>query len=144
MPEQVPVRHGLFRYPAPAGEAPRLLGSRCLTCGVTYFPRRALCPTCLDGGRLEETPLDRRAVIHACTVVHVTSPTGLRPPYAYGYVDVPADRVRVFALFTGADPTSFAPGQEVEPVLEPLGVDAQGREVIAHKFRPRAQEASRE
>jgi len=85
---------------------------------------------------MEDVALDRRGVIYASTVVHIDSPAGIKAPYAYGYVDLPANQLRVFALFTGADPTTFAPGQEVEMVLEPLGIDRDGNKIVAHKFRP--------
>jgi hypothetical protein len=132
----VPVQGGLFNYPVPAGQPPVLLGNRCKRCGKTFFPKRTLCTTCYDHGEMEDLDLDRRGVIYASTVVHIDSPAGIKAPYAYGYVDLPANQLRVFALFTGADPTAFAPGQEVEMVLEPLGTDRDGNKIVAHKFRP--------
>lgn len=136
MPGPVPVAGGLFAFPPVPGEPPALWASRCQGCGARFFPRRAECPRCADGGRLVDTTLHARGTIYACTVARVRSPVGIEPPYAYGYVDIPADRVRVFALFTGATPESFAPGQEVELVLETVRRDEQGREVIGYKFRP--------
>ena len=84
---------------------------------------------------MEEMQLDQRGIIYACTVMHRNSPTGIVAPYAYGYVDIPANRVRVFGLFTGGDPSSFAPGQAVELVLEPIKTDPQGKPIIGYKFR---------
>lgn len=83
-----------------------------------------------------EMELEREGVIYASTVVRMSSPTGIKAPYAYGYVDLPASQLRVFALFTGAEPQSFVPGQEVELVLEPISTDAEGNTVIGYKFRP--------
>ena len=142
-PEPVVVKPGLFRYPVPVGEAPALLACRCRTCGQTFFPRRAVCPDCFDTGALEETTLSGRGVIHASTVVRIPAPVGIPAPYAYGYVDLEPAGVRLFALFTGAAPTAFAPGQEVELVIGPIRVDAQGREVIGHMFRPAGRETDR-
>jgi hypothetical protein len=51
-------------------------------------------------------------------------------------VDIAANGVRVHALFTGREPHSFAPGLEVELVLEPIRVDSRGEAVIGYKFRP--------
>lgn len=132
----VVVAEGLFTFPPTRDEPPALLASRCEVCGASFFPRRSQCPRCADGGRLVDSTLGCRGTIYACTVVRVPSPVGIEPPYAYGYVDIPKDGVRVFALFTGASPESFAPGQEVELVLEPVRRDDQGRDVIGYKFRP--------
>jgi uncharacterized OB-fold protein len=85
---------------------------------------------------MEAVKIERQGIIYASTVVRIDSPAGIKAPYAYGYVDLPANQLRVFALFTGADPTTFAPGQEVEMVLEPLGTDRDGKKIVAHKFRP--------
>jgi len=131
-----PVEEGLFEYPVPSGGQPALLGNRCGSCGRRFFPRRALCPTCVDEGGMEDIRLDRFGVVYACTVVHIPSPAGIRAPYAYGYADIPADNVRVFGLFTGADPFSFHAGQRVEMVLEPLKENEKGQKVIGYKFKP--------
>jgi len=137
--EPVVVKPGLFRYPVREDEGPALLACRCRGCGRTFFPRREICPDCFDQGTLEETVVQGRGVIHASTVVHVPAPVGIQAPYAYGYVDMEPAGVRLFALFTGAEPASFTPGREVELVIGPVRVDAQGREVIGYMFRPAGQ-----
>ena len=130
------VEEGLFEYPLADGEAPALLANRCTNCGKTFFPKRPLCPYCFKKGEMEEIKLDRRGVIYACTVIHRNSPSGIKAPYAYGYVEIPANKVRVFGLFTGSDPTSFTPGQGVELVVEPIEIDIEGRQIIGYKFKP--------
>ncbi len=135
-PEWVLVQPGLFHYPPLEGQEPALLASRCGRCESHFFPRRSVCPNCFEKGKLEDTLLPRRGVVYASTVVQVPSPVGIKPPYAYGYVDIAANRIRVFALFTGGDPYSFKPGQEVELVLEPISVNSRGQQVIGYKFRP--------
>jgi uncharacterized OB-fold protein len=85
---------------------------------------------------MESIILDGRGIIYASTVVHIDSPVGITAPYAYGYVEMPAYQVRVCGLFTGGDPFSFAPGQEVELVIEPIRLNEQGQQVIGYKFRP--------
>ena len=129
------VEEGLFEYPLANDQAPALFANRCTNCGKTFFPKRLLCPYCFDKGEMEEIKLDRRGVIYACTVIHRNSPAGIIAPYAYGYVDIPVNKVRVFGLFTGDDPLSFAPGQEVELVVEPIKIDPQGKQIIGYKFK---------
>lgn len=132
----VSVQVNLFDYPLIDGQRPVLLGNQCKDCGKVFFPKRSLCPDCFDHDNMEDIELETRGVIYASTVVHVDSPAGIKAPYAYGYVDLPGNQIRVFALFTGADPASFKPDQEVELILEPLGTNRDGHTVIGYKFRP--------
>lgn len=132
----VPVQEGLFNYPLADGERPALKGNRCIQCGKSFFPKRTVCPECFVSGQMEEIELERQGVIYASTVVRVSSPTGIKAPYAYGYVDLPSNQLRVFALFTGADPGSFVPGRKVELVLEAISKDREGNTVIGYKFKP--------
>ena len=130
------IQAGLFDYPVEEGQYPALLANRCTSCGRSFFPKRTLCPHCFEQGEMEDITLDRRGVIYACTVVHIPSPAGIKAPYSYGYVDIPANNIRVFALFTGGDPYSFQSGQEVELVLEPIKKEQQGQQIIGYKFKP--------
>lgn len=130
------VLEGLFIYPLVEGQEPALLANRCTNCGKTFFPKRNLCPHCFEEGDMEEITLDNRGIIYACTVVHIPSPVGIKAPYAYGYVEIPKNQVRIFALFTGCAPSSFIVGQEVELVVEPIREDRQGQKVIGYKFKP--------
>jgi uncharacterized OB-fold protein len=130
------VQEGLFDYPLADGKKPALLANRCTKCGKTFFPKRNICPHCYEGGTLAEIHLDSRGIIYACTVVQIPSPVGIKAPYAYGYVEIPANQIRVFALFTGDDPYSFTPGREVELVVEPIRENHQGQKVIGYKFKP--------
>jgi uncharacterized protein len=130
------VQEGLFKYPLADDGKPTLLANRCMNCGATFFPKRALCPACFEQGFLEDIKLDRRGILYACTVIHRDSPAGIPAPYAYGYVEIPANQIRVFALLTGSDPSSFHPGQEVELVVEPIRTDSEGKQIIGYKFKP--------
>jgi hypothetical protein len=135
VPEWVPVSQGLFHYPLRDGEEPALLANQCSTCGRTFFPKRNLCPDCFEKSELKEILLDRFGVIYACTVVSIPSPVGIQAPYVYGYVDIPKNQVRIFGLFSGEDPSSFAVGQKVELVLEPIRKNPQGQKIIGYKFK---------
>lgn len=129
------VQPGIFNYPLARDEKAALLANRCKVCGRTFFPKRPLCPDCFTDGEIEDVKLDTRGVIYSSTVVTVPSPVGIKPPYAYGYVDIPTNKVRVFALFSGSDPRAFQPGQEVELVLETVSVTKQKQKVIGYKFK---------
>lgn len=103
-----------------------LLGSSCSCCGQRFFPQRPICPHCFADGTMHEVALARRGVVYASTVVRVPSSLGHRPPYAYGYVDLPEDHLRLIARFTGAPPESFAPGTAVELAFEAVARDEAG------------------
>lgn len=131
----VPVQPGLFQYPPTPGEVPALLANCCMECGKVFFPKRRLCPACFSM-EMENIRLRGGGVIYSATVVRISSPTGVKAPYAYGYVDMSDKAVRLFALFTGDQPETFLPGREVELVLGPVSVSSGGQEVIGYKFRP--------
>jgi uncharacterized OB-fold protein len=134
VPAARPFMPGLFE--AGAGEERAvLLASRCVRCDRHFFPARATCSACGPAGEIVAVKLDGAGTIYSSTVSRVPSPTGLKPPYAYGYVDLSGAPLRVFALFTGAEPDGFRPGAPVEMVVEPLRTDKDGAVVLAHKFR---------
>ena len=132
----VTVEPGLFEYPIPEGKKPVLLGNRCSKCGRVFFPKRDICPDCFNDGDMVEKKLDSKAVIYCSTVVSVPSPAGIKPPYAYGYVDIPADKIRFHSLLEGTEPASLAPGTEVELTIGPFAVNKQGQNIIGYKFKP--------
>jgi uncharacterized OB-fold protein len=135
--KQVPVRAGLWATPSSPDEKPQLIGSKCPACGEVYFPKRerGVCIHCGHCG-LEEVKLSRRGKIRSFSVV-MQQPTQFflgKAPYAYGWIDLPDVRVR--ALFTGCDFKELKLDMPVELVIERLGDDEQGNEVLAPKFRP--------
>lgn len=129
------VQPGLFNYPGQKSEKPALLASRCSKCGTTFFPQRTVCRYCLDDSGMENVALSRRGVVYASTVIGIGSPSGIKAPYAFGYVDIPVDGVRVFALFKDADPEHIAPGQEVELVIESIATNSEQKQVMGYKFQ---------
>lgn len=134
--DNIPIHQGLFEFPLKAGQRPGLLANRCSQCGQSFFPRRMICPNCFENSRMEQITLDTRGIVYAATVVHLDSPSGIKAPYAYGYVEIPANNIRVFALFTGDDPSSFNSGRLVELVLEPVRTDGRGQTIFGYKFKP--------
>ena len=101
---------------------------------VVIFDWDAHC----GNGTMESVELGRQGIIYSCTVVYRDSPVGIKAPYAYGYVQIPENNLRVFALLTGKEATSFAPGEAVDLVVEPIRTDGAGRNVVGYKFRARA------
>lgn len=140
MMAQVPVTEGVFTWPA---DEPRLLGSRCVSCGNHMFPRQTSCPKC-TGEKTEDVELGRRGTLWTWTVQGFPPKA---PPYAgddnpktfkpfgVGYVELPG-QVKVEARLTEADPEKLKIGMEMEMVIIPLATDDNGNEIVTFAFAP--------
>lgn len=99
----------------------KLMGSRCVECGKTYLPPRALCTACY-GEQMEWVELEGEGVIKAFTTIHI-APTamieagyGRDKPYCSGIVEL-SDGLAVSAQILGVDveqPGSIAIGTPVK------------------------------
>lgn len=133
---QKPIMEGIIKFPTQAGDPPRLLGNKCSSCGKVFFPKRAICPDCFTDDTLTEFELSSRGEIYAYTVVHYPPPLGFEVPYAYGYVELTEDNIRVFTMFTQCDPEKLQIGMDVELTIEKMRTDKDGTEIIGYKFKP--------
>jgi uncharacterized OB-fold protein len=132
-PPGVPVRDGLFT--GGAGEPPRLLGSRCVSCGRPHFPRQDRCPYCSATGA-EPVELSPTGTLWAFTAV-TAAPPGYRGavPYGFGVVELP-EGLRVISRLTESDPATLRSGDPVHLVLDVLHHDDDGRPVLTYAFAP--------
>ncbi|WP_426421746.1 Zn-ribbon domain-containing OB-fold protein [Bradyrhizobium genosp. A] len=130
--EPLPFMPELFKTTAERGTV--LIAGRCARCGTYSFPRRSICSRCGPGPNVIPAELDGQGRVYASTVVQVPSPVGLKPPYAYGYVDLDAVPLRVFGLFAKTEAKGMKPGTPVKLIAEPLYPDASGRTLLAYKF----------
>lgn len=119
------------------GPPASLKGGYCIACDRKYFPVPMVCPHCLSVPTTVN--LSRDGTIHSFTVVRIKAPLGLPTPYAIGYVDLKADKLRVIALLDGAKITELKIGQPVTLRVEPLGVDGQGEPCLRYYFTPRTE-----
>jgi uncharacterized OB-fold protein len=133
----VPVAEGLF---TDDGGEPRLIGSRCGSCGAVAFPRQASCPRCtsLD---VHEHLLQRRGTLWSWTIqcfapksppYAVDDPNGFRP-YGVGYVELVGE-VRVEARLTEDDPDRLRIGMPMQLTLIPAPGGG-----ITYAFEPTAE-----
>jgi uncharacterized OB-fold protein len=60
-------------------------------------------------------------------------------PFTIGYVELPG-ALHVEARLTEPDPAKLRIGQEMELVIEPFGVDAEGNQTMIYAFAPVAEE----
>ena len=136
--KKLPAAESLFTETA---EGPRLLGSKCASCGTPYFPRSAVChnPECRES-KMEEASFGPRGTLWSCAIQNYPPPAPARyeepyTPYALGMVDMP-EGLRVLGRISTDDPEGVQVGAEVELVLERLYLDEDGNEVITWKFKP--------
>ena len=132
--QSAPFMAGLFETDAAGNIA--LLAGKCSRCAAYSFPRRDICATCGPGPEVEPANVSGTGRVYSSTVVRVPSPVGLKPPYAYGYVDMDGVALRVFALFARANGEGLAPGTSVRLIQEELYADPKGLSLTAHKFQP--------
>jgi len=116
-----PIVTGLFTWPA---DEPRLIGSRCLDCGVVTFPAQRSCPACTSVA-VEERLLGRTGTLYTWTVQRFRPKAPYAgpeefEPYGVGYVELPGE-VRVEARLTVSDPARLRIGMPVELVVVPFG-----------------------
>lgn len=140
--DQVPAVEGWFD---PSGEAPALLGSRCLRCGTVAFPRETLScrnPCCPAGPEdQEETRLSRRGRIWSYTDARYQPPPPYVPadpyvPFALAAVELAEERLVVLGqMVPGVTVDDLAVGDEVELVVDTL-YDHDEREHLIWKWRP--------
>jgi uncharacterized OB-fold protein len=138
---RIPIEPGYFTIPEDADQAPRLLGSRCRSCGERFFPRRVVCARCLEKNT-EEVTLGPRGTLYTWTYVHFPLFGARRAGaggYAVGQIDLP-EGPRVQSVLSGG-PEDFRIGMEMELDLETLRENKGGEEVVIFRFRP-SQEAA--
>ncbi len=87
----IPAVEGLFTESA---DGPRLLGSRCASCGTPYFPKKAAChnPQC-SGSKIEDCSFGGRGVVWSYSVADFPPPPPHKfdkpfKPYVIGVIDM--------------------------------------------------------
>jgi uncharacterized OB-fold protein len=132
---RVPIEEGYFTIPDD-GSPPRLLGSRCPTCGEHVFPRRYVCAKCLHEG-CEDVELGPTGTLWTWTYVHVplfAKKDGTVSTYGVGQVDLP-EGPRIQSILVG-ERDDFEIGMELVLDLETLRTDADGNDVVIFRFAP--------
>ena len=113
----------------------RLVGGHCLTCNKYYFPTPPVCPSCL--GHLERATLADDGILYSYTVVRIRAPLGLPQPYAVGYVDIPANNLRIFSLLDSDRIDQLAVGVPVSLRVSSLGTNTKGEPCLRYFFTPK-------
>jgi uncharacterized OB-fold protein len=123
--------------------SPCLLGTRCRSCGTTFFPREtAFCrnPAC-EGSEFESVELSRRGTLWSFTDNRYPPPApyvAREPfePYAIAAVELAAERMVVLGqVVPGVSVDRLRTGMEMELVLDTLYSDDANDHVV-WKWRP--------
>ena len=132
---QRPVWQGIFKFSSQDGNPVKLLGNKCESCGKVFFPKREICSNCCTDNTMTDYELSTKGKIYSYTVVYYQGLLGIKSPYAYGFVDLPQDNVRVLSIFTECEKLEV--NMDVELAIEKLYNDSDdGKEIIGYKFRP--------
>ncbi|MBM3183187.1 MAG: DNA-binding protein [Chloroflexi bacterium] len=137
--KQVPIKEGMIKLPASPEGQPSLLGSKCRSCGETYFIRRSRCEQC-QSDDLEHIELSRRGKLYSYSIMYYPAPPPYKPsdpfvPYGLGWIELP-EGLAVLSHLTENDPDKLRVGMEMELILDELEKDEMGNKVMYYKFRP--------
>ncbi len=133
---RVPIKPGFFTVPDDPAAPPRLLGTKCTSCGEHFYPRRAICAKCLSD-RTTDVEMDARGTLYSYTFVHLPLFGSTNMEHADGYgvgqIDLP-EGPRVQAPLAGKQP-EFRVGQTVQGELNALRQDG-ANDIVIVRFRP--------
>jgi uncharacterized OB-fold protein len=133
---QIPIVEGVFTWPP---DDPRLIGSRCETCGEYFFPKVKLCqnPDCPNKGDVKEVLLSKSGKLWSYTIQYYPPPPPYRGPVPLiiGLMELP-ENLKVMGQLTSCKEEDLKIGMDMELVVEKLFEDEEGREVVTWKFRP--------
>jgi hypothetical protein len=136
----VPAIEGWFTI----DEEPRLLGTRCTTCGTVFFPRASgFCrnPAC-RGRTFDEVALSRTGTVWSYTDAqyqppppYIPSPDG-HEPFALAAVELADEQLVVLGqVATGFGVGDLSVGTTVELVVEPL-YELDGVPHLIYRWKP--------
>lgn len=115
---------------------PYLVGTKCSKCGAAFFPPRYICTYCLTDEGVQKARLGNKGTLYSYTVINVASKE-FNPPYAFGFVILEPEKIRIPSVLTGFDlEEELKSGTKMEMVIERLRNDEQGNEIVSYKFRP--------
>jgi uncharacterized OB-fold protein len=117
-------------------DQPYLVGTKCSKCGAAFFPPRYICTYCLTEEGVQKARLGNTGTLYSYTVINVASKE-FNPPYAFGFVILEPEKIRIPSVLTGFDlAQELKSGTKMQMVIEKLRNDEYGNEIVSYKFRP--------
>ena len=138
--KRIPSLDGWFTMP-PA--EPRLIGTKCKSCGELSFPRATSCrnPYCHERGPLEDILFGQKGKLFTFSVNYYQPPPPYHSPdpfvpYANGWIQLPEGLMVQTMLAPGYDEKTLKIGMDMELMVDVLYVDDEGNEVMSYKYKP--------
>ncbi len=138
--KQIASLEGWFTMPP---TEPRLIGSRCKSCGNVFFPKASVChnPYCEKTAPLEEILFGQRGKLFTFTINYAKTPPPYHSPepfvpYASGIIELPEGLMVEGMIGPGYDEKNLKVGMEMELVIDKLYEDEQGNEILSWMYRP--------
>ncbi len=124
-------------------EEPRIIGSKCTSCGHYFFPKAKFCrnPYCKKTKPIEDVPLSRRGKLFSYAVNHYAPPPPYHAPdpftpFGVACVEMPEGIKVVGQIPRSVDLDTIKIGMEMETTREVLYTDKDGNEVLCWMFKP--------
>ena len=117
------------------GDDPHLTAQECETCGARFFDRRNACASC-GGTGFVPARVATEGELRAFTIVSFAAP-GIPVPFVAGVIDCDGTSVRGNVVNVEPDADHVHTGMKVQLTTVPVGVDAEGTEVVGFAFEPR-------
>ncbi len=139
-PKYRAIRDDFLTTPLSPLKKVRLKGSRCRSCGETFFGHRYSCEYC-QSSDMEDIVLSKRGKLFSYTVARYRPPGDYKgqdnpfKPFGIGLVELP-EGLKIFTRLTDCDVDSLKVGMDVELVANPLYRDEDGYEVVIYEFKP--------
>ena len=129
----------LFDWPS---SEPALKASRCVACRALAFPIATSCRYC-GGGKVTQEHLPRRGRLWAWTIqrfrpkapYRTTEDAATFTPFGLGYIELPG-ALCIESRLTESDPGKLRIGLEMQLVIYPQWVEADGTAVMSFAFSP--------
>jgi uncharacterized OB-fold protein len=131
---RVAIEPGIVALPDREGDPPRLLGSRCDSCGAVFHPARPVCLAC-HGRALSDAALNGSGTLYACTHVQMLLRPGRRERRDYWVAQVDLDDGPRVQGLLAPDIGEARIGMRLGLALETLRVDENGDEIVVPHFR---------
>jgi uncharacterized OB-fold protein len=113
-----------------------LIGTKCLTCKKSYFPRRKICPECRRRGRLVEEKMPREGKVLTFSKLFV-GPEGFEKelPYFLAIIEL-GNGAHVLTQLVDKDDSKVRIGAKVRMVFRKISErDEEGPIAYGYKFR---------
>jgi uncharacterized OB-fold protein len=128
---KVAAHRGLYD---PDDEVPALCGTRCETCGATFFPPLGVgCEVCgAEPEHLSPMSIAAAGVLHSVATVHLYHGDDIAAPFAVGEIQLDAGPLIRCTLVRLLDLDAI--GRRVEAHWVVANFDTEGNEVIEPRF----------